>query len=86
MHVLCKIVFFMCKTLIEQAHPAPFFCKIAFRGSKYFLEISKARERLMTVASKTFGVSDEAIKPSKNFSDDQSFLKTFEQINSKVTN
>lgn len=40
----------------------------------------------MTVASKTFGVSDEAIKPSKNFSDDQSFLKTFEQINSKVTN
>lgn len=56
MHVLCKIVFFMCKTLIEQAHPAPFFCKITFRRSKYFLEISKARERLMTVASKTFGV------------------------------
>ena len=32
------------------------------------------------------GVSDDAIKPSKIFSDDQSSLKTFEKINSKVTN
>ena len=33
---LCKIIFFICTTIIEQAHPTTFLCQVTARRFKIF--------------------------------------------------